>query len=130
MARDAGLFEIEIAWIAGGPDTPSWNAGEASLLRAVDELVFDGAIGDSTWAALTEHMSAQEILDIIFTVGAYTTVAWMLDSLGIELDADLRRALASKSQSTGKAESRARRTHPAHRCPRGAVSFAAYTAVR
>ncbi|HTQ18682.1 carboxymuconolactone decarboxylase family protein [Mycobacterium sp.] len=93
LARDAGLTDVEIAWIAWGPDAPFWDGRDASVLRAVGELDRGGVITDETWAALVEHLDAQQILDIIFTAGAYATIAWMVQSLGIELDDDLRESL-------------------------------------
>jgi AhpD family alkylhydroperoxidase len=95
MARDAGISDIEIGWVAWGSDAPTWNAAEAWLLRAVDELVLDGIIGDSTWSGLADHLDGEQILDVIFTAGSYAMLASMLDSLGIELDDDLRDALDS-----------------------------------
>src|SRR5947209_4199386 len=89
LARDAELTDSEIAGIAWGPDAPAWNDLDASLLRAVGELDRDGFIADETWAVMVEHLDARQILDVIFTAGAYTTIAWMVESLGIELDDDL-----------------------------------------
>ena len=93
MARDAGLSDIEISWIAWGPDAPTWSAGDACLLRGVDELVLQGVIGDSTWKKLAEHLNGAQILDVIFTAGSYAMLASMVDSLGIELDDDLLSAV-------------------------------------
>jgi alkylhydroperoxidase family enzyme len=93
LARDAGLSDLEISWIAWGPDAPLWDEAESALLRAVDELVGDGVIGDQTWTVLSAHLDAQQILDVIFTAGSYTMLAWMMRSLGITLDDDLRKAL-------------------------------------
>jgi alkylhydroperoxidase family enzyme len=93
LARDAGLTDHEIAWIAWGPEAPVWDELDASVLRAVGELDRDGFIADETWAVLVEHFNAQQILDVIFTAGAYTTIAWMVESLGVDLDEDLRESL-------------------------------------
>jgi alkylhydroperoxidase family enzyme len=93
LARDAGLTDLEIAWIAWGPDAPFWSELESALLRAVDELVGDGAIGDKTWTVLSTHLDSQQLLDVIFTAGSYTILAWMMQSLDITLDDDLRKAL-------------------------------------
>lgn len=103
MAHDAGLSDSEIAWIAWGPDAPLWNQAEANLLRAVDELVHDGRIADQTWTVLTETLNEEQILDVIFTAGAFSTVAWMLASLDVELDDDLRLAITSLARPTGAA---------------------------
>ena len=104
MARDAGLSDIEISWIAWGPDAPTWSRKDSSVLRAVDELVLDGVIGETTWTALSEHLDGQQILDVIFTAGSYAMLASMVGSLGIQLDDDLRIAVAeltNPSKMTG-----------------------------
>jgi alkylhydroperoxidase family enzyme len=93
LARDAGLTDLEISWIAWGPDAPFWDEVESALLRAVDELVGDGVIGDPTWTVLSAHLDYQQLLDVIFTAGSYTMLAWMMRSLGITLDDDLCEAL-------------------------------------
>lgn len=90
IAGDVGISRAEVAQIAWGPDSTLWSDADAALLRAAGELVADGVIGDATWAVLTEHLSTQQILDVIFTVGAYETLGWMLRSFGIALDEDVR----------------------------------------
>jgi alkylhydroperoxidase family enzyme len=99
MARDAGLSDIEISWIVWGPDAPTWSTEEAGLLRAVDELVREGVITDSTWACLSMHLDSQQILDVIFTAGSYAMLASMLGSLDIDLDDDLRSAVEALTDS-------------------------------
>ena len=61
------------------------------MLRAVDELVRDTKITDATWKALAEDFDTQQIMDLIFTVGAYETLAMAFRSFGVELDDDLKR---------------------------------------
>ena len=97
VARDAGLTDSELAWITWGPDAPVWTESDAGVLRAVDDLDRDGVIGDDTWAVLTTHLDPQQVLDLIFTAGAYGMLAWMVESLGVELDDDLRDALKGSS---------------------------------
>jgi AhpD family alkylhydroperoxidase len=89
MARDVGLDDEEIARIAIGPDAPLWSDLDAALLRAVDELVGGGAIGDETWAVLARELDTQQLLDVIFTVGAYETLAWMMRSFDLAIDDDI-----------------------------------------
>ena len=97
MARDAGLSDEEIGRIAYGPDAPFWGALDAALLRAVDELIDDGAIGAATWQDLAVEMDARQILDLIFTVGAYDTLARMFKSLDLEIDAYVHVLMAAES---------------------------------
>lgn len=90
IAGDVGISRAEVAQIAWGPDSALWSPADAALLRTADELVADGVISDATWATLAENLSTQQILDVIFTVGAYETLGWMLRSFGVELDEDVR----------------------------------------
>jgi alkylhydroperoxidase family enzyme len=91
LARDAGLDDGEIARVVDGPDAPGWAPLEAAMLRAVDELVADATIGDASWAKLAEHLDEQQLMDLVFTVGAYDVLAMALRAFGVELDADLMR---------------------------------------
>jgi alkylhydroperoxidase family enzyme len=88
---DAGLTEDEISRIAEGPDAPGWSPLDRALLRSVDELVRDGVIADDTWATLATELDTEQLMDVVFTVGAYETLAFAFRSFGIELDDDLRR---------------------------------------
>lgn len=91
IALRAGLTEDEIARIAAGPDAPGWSAHEAALLRAADELHRDACIGDATWRTLAASYGAEQLMDVVFTVGQYTLVSMALNSFGVEIDAALPR---------------------------------------
>jgi hypothetical protein len=74
--RDAGLTDEEIARLAYGPDAPFFAPLDAATIRAVDELIDDGVIGDDTWATLSEELDEQQLFDLIFTVGCYETIVF------------------------------------------------------
>jgi alkylhydroperoxidase family enzyme len=99
LARDVGLSDDEVAWIAWGADAPMWSALDAAFLRAVDELVGDGSISESTLKALREHLDVQQLLDLIYTVGCYQNLAWMLRSFDIDLEDDIIELLAARGAS-------------------------------
>ena len=90
IAGDVGISPAEIERIGTGPDAPGWTAHEAALLRAVDELVADARIAGSTWAALAVEFDERQLMDVIFTVGAYETLAMFIRSVEMDLDEDLR----------------------------------------
>lgn len=89
VARDVGLDDEAISRIAFGPDHPMWDPLDAALLRAVDELIADGAISDPTWEVLAAELTVQQLLDVIYTVGAYTVLAMMMRSFQLSIDADV-----------------------------------------
>ena len=86
IGRDSGLSREEIQRIIEGPDAPGWDAFEAALLRAVDELHGDAFVSESTWNALAERYNTQQMMDVIFTVGQYNLVSMALNSLGVQQD--------------------------------------------
>ena len=90
VAREAGISDDEIVRIVHGADTPGWSRLEAAMLRAVDELVADAAISAETWAVLAGELDEQQLLDLIFTVGAYDLLAMVMRSCAIQLDGDLQ----------------------------------------
>jgi 4-carboxymuconolactone decarboxylase len=84
--KRAGLTEEEILRITRGPDDPGWRARESALLRAADELFHDAIISDATWKALSRHYDEKQLMDVVFTVGQYNMVSWMLNSFGVQLE--------------------------------------------
>jgi alkylhydroperoxidase family enzyme len=68
------------------PAAPFFNPVDTALLLAVDEIVTDGVLSDGTWSVLASELDTQQMLDVIFTIGAYETVSAMLRSFGIEPD--------------------------------------------
>jgi hypothetical protein len=48
-------------------------------------------VTDPTWAVLAGELDEHQLMDLIFTVGAYDLLAMAFRSFGIELDHDLQR---------------------------------------
>ena len=91
LAGDVGLRQDEVARIALGPDAPGWSPLDQAMLRAVDELIGDGMVGTATWETLAAELDEQQLMDLVFTVGAYEVLAMAFRSFGVELDDDLDR---------------------------------------
>jgi AhpD family alkylhydroperoxidase len=91
LAADAGLTDDEVTRIKDGPDAPGWSALDRALLSGTDELVRDARIADHTWADLAEELDDQQLMDVVFTVGAYDLLAMALRSFDVDLDDDLRK---------------------------------------
>jgi alkylhydroperoxidase family enzyme len=92
LAEEAGIDGDEIARIAEGPDASGWSTEDAAMLRAADELIGDAMIADATWAELSQTMDEHQLMDLVFTVGAYELLAMAFRSFGVQLDEDLRPA--------------------------------------
>jgi alkylhydroperoxidase family enzyme len=89
LAADAGITPEEIDAIAEGPDAPGWSSIDRAMVRAVDELIGDAMVADRTWAVLAEELEVQQLMDLVFTVGAYDLLAMAFRSFGVPLDDDL-----------------------------------------
>jgi alkylhydroperoxidase family enzyme len=82
----SGLSADEIEHIKRGADA-GWSPADAALIRATDELHADQFITDATWAALGQHFTDKQCMDVVFTTGQYTQVSMMLNTFGVQLDA-------------------------------------------
>ena len=54
------------------------------MLRAVDELGDTCNLSDRTWARLGEHLDERQLMDLVFTIGAYSLLAMALNTFGVE----------------------------------------------
>jgi 4-carboxymuconolactone decarboxylase len=92
IARRAGLTDAEILAAATRSDD---GLGELDLLvlAATDALLDHQGLDDGLWASLREHLSIQQVIDLLFTVGQYLTIATVINTLGVRVEADLALAL-------------------------------------
>jgi alkylhydroperoxidase family enzyme len=86
-ARAAGVTSDELTRIARGPDAAGWDAFEAALLRAADELHVQANVSDSTWRALAARFDTRKMMDAVFAIAEYTMLADTFNSIGVEVDA-------------------------------------------
>jgi alkylhydroperoxidase family enzyme len=91
LAGDAGLTAEDIERIAEGPGAEGFSALDGALVAAVDELLGDARIADPTWATLAGALEDQQLMDVVFTVGAYDVLAMMFRTFDVELDDDLQK---------------------------------------
>jgi AhpD family alkylhydroperoxidase len=89
IARRAGITDDEIAEIRDGVPT--------LLTRAVDELETDSTLSDETYAALAKDLDDHQLMDLVFTVGAYGLLAMALNTFEVELDPGLDPGLPSEN---------------------------------
>lgn len=86
IARRCGVTDDEIRALTQDLGEGEWSDADRTLLVAVDELHDDQCITEQTWGALRQRWSEQQLLDLVFTVGQYTTVSMALNTLGVQRD--------------------------------------------
>jgi alkylhydroperoxidase family enzyme len=90
VARRVGLLDEEIAIVRDFPHAaaPRGGAG-AAVLRATDEILADGGVGDHTWEQLVQHLgSAEAAVELLVVVSNWRTFAVVLNTLRIPNDPD------------------------------------------
>ena len=85
-ARKAGISNDELTRIARGPDERGWDAFEAALLRAADELHVSSFVSDATWKTLTARYNTQQVMDAVFTVAELTMLSGTVNALGVQIE--------------------------------------------
>jgi alkylhydroperoxidase family enzyme len=80
--------QMERLRVADAPKDPAWAPFDATLIRAVDELHESNCLADATWAALAERYDDRQLIEVPMVVGHYHLLAFTLNSLGIQVEAD------------------------------------------
>jgi alkylhydroperoxidase family enzyme len=86
FGKQAGLTDEEIDQVRNGPAGEGWSSDDATLITAADELHHDSRISDTTWTALAARYNEKQLIELPVLVGQYHTVAYALNSLGIEIE--------------------------------------------
>ena len=83
MAAKVGLSAAEIEAAGQGKATDQLDM---AVLSAVDELDTGSSVSDQTWATLGAHLDERQLMDLVFTVGAYCLMAMAFNSFGVVPD--------------------------------------------
>lgn len=94
IGQRIGLTAGDILRVSKGPDAAGWNACEGAIVRAVDELLDNRVIGDTTWQVLSKHFNERLMIELILLIGSYATLAGALNSLGVQLEDDISEIMA------------------------------------
>ena len=87
IAHATGATAAQVAAIERGDvEAACFDDIERVTLRFATEVLRDVRASDATFAAATRVFSPREIVELIFTVGYYMTVARLLETTGVDLD--------------------------------------------
>jgi len=96
LMKLCGYSDAQIAAV------PSWRASslfddkQRAVLGYVEQVARGGDVDDATFAALAQHFSPQEIVEITYTVGSYYSTGLFTKALRIEIERDGRLTVAGK----------------------------------
>jgi 4-carboxymuconolactone decarboxylase len=86
LGRLAGLSDSEIAAVRKGAEDSSWDAFDAAVLRAADEICLDRNVSDATWRELEARLDRKQLMDLVFTAGTYDMHCMAFHTFGLQLD--------------------------------------------
>jgi len=88
LAIDAGVPAEALEDIHAGRTPHALPPAERALVNATIEMFAPSSISDETFAALAEHWTAQQIVDMLMTAVYYQAVALIATALHVELEDD------------------------------------------
>ena len=100
-ARQIGISDAEIEAIKAGPADPVWQSEDRLLLALVDATNAGGKIDDTLWHELTATFDKRQIMDLIHAAGYFTSVAWTLIALDVQLEPDFAEFSQNRAKSEG-----------------------------
>jgi 4-carboxymuconolactone decarboxylase len=93
-ARALGFSDTRIRSLRGSPSM--MERDDAVLAQAVDDLMNGARLAPDTLSALTELVGTQGVLDLMATVGFYSTLGFILNTFGTPLDQEVAASLTEK----------------------------------
>jgi alkylhydroperoxidase family enzyme len=82
----AGLSTEHVEAAMEGPAAEIWTDVEGALVAAVDELLDNAVVSNATWTQLATHFDQTELLEILYVAGAYISLAFVMNSVGMAPD--------------------------------------------
>jgi alkylhydroperoxidase family enzyme len=87
IALGLGVTEQELLAIRDWPETAVFGPAEQAVLRAVDDVLAEGAISESTWQECAVHVGDDAaLLELVASVGAWQMISVLLRSLEVPLE--------------------------------------------
>ncbi|GGN38941.1 carboxymuconolactone decarboxylase family protein [Streptomyces fuscichromogenes] len=102
IARRAGLTDEMIRAAASG-HWAGLDEFDRVLLTATDSLLDRQGVDDGLWGRLAALLSTEQIIDVLYTVGQYLTIATVINTLGVQVEGDLALPLPADQQKDADA---------------------------
>lgn len=86
--KEAGLSVDEIQRVKQNPETAYWPDDDRALLLSADDCFHHSMVSEETYVQLKEYFTIEQQLDALATVGMYITLATMIKTFRVPLEAD------------------------------------------
>lgn len=81
-----GIGPEHLDAVRQGPAAALWNDLERLCLRAADALCQRHDIDDALWQALSARLGRKEVIELLFLIGSYTLLAWVLRAVRMPVE--------------------------------------------
>jgi alkylhydroperoxidase family enzyme len=88
VARTVGILEEKLAAIKGWKTSDLFSPTERAVMAATDEILSLNRVEDETFAALQQHLSDPEILELFVVSGTWRMHGLVVRALHLEYDND------------------------------------------
>ena len=85
IARSLGMSADLVEAVQAG-EGAALGALDRTLVRAAEELVNERCLSEETWNALAKTYGIAQLIEVVFTVGAFTMLSMATNSFGMPLD--------------------------------------------
>jgi alkylhydroperoxidase family enzyme len=89
LGRQAGFTDADVARVINGPASAPGDPFETTLLQAADDLWENDVLSPLTWATLAKTLNPLQMLDVLISVGGYRSGSMLINSAGVQLDANM-----------------------------------------
>jgi 4-carboxymuconolactone decarboxylase len=83
MARQVGLTEVDVEAAQSGSAADEFDQ---AVLDAVDELHSESKMSAAVWERLGQRLDERQRMDLMFTFGGYSTLAFALNTFDVQLE--------------------------------------------
>jgi alkylhydroperoxidase family enzyme len=86
IGQQCGLTAEHVQAAMEGPDASLWTPVERALVAATDEMIDRSVVSHETWKQLAEHFDDQQLIELLYVIGAYVCLALVLNSVDLPPD--------------------------------------------
>lgn len=88
IGRQLGMSEALIRACREGPSSPALDPLQKLVMAFTDDVVANVRASDASYDPLAKQLSAQEMQELVMTIGFYMTVSRFLENFDVEIEAE------------------------------------------
>lgn len=87
IGKDVGLSDAKIRAVSAGAEDPAFDSNDRAVLRFAEDVVKNVKASDANFKAVTAFLSAEQVTELLLTVGYYMMVSRFLETTGVDDEA-------------------------------------------